>query len=150
MTHSGQTCIESRHALCIWLSALKDFPMSGMCTVYYVSSQCVEAQMRKLDHICVVFDKYIFKPKGHFCPPLSAPLAKGRATVPPAPPPLSPVLTSLMITAVHVLRQCTALYAIASNYFFLNLGLCDQKRGWPAIVNWPDWNVRALQFICFT
>ena len=41
----------SRHALYIWLSALKGSPISGMFTVYYVSSQCVEAQMRKLDHM---------------------------------------------------------------------------------------------------
>ena len=39
---------DSRHALYIWLSALKDSPIPGMFTVYYVSSQCVQAQMRNL------------------------------------------------------------------------------------------------------
>ena len=51
LTHSGQTCIESRQALYIWLSALKDSPISDMFTVYYVTSQCIEAQMWKLDHM---------------------------------------------------------------------------------------------------
>ena len=114
-THSGQTCIESRyHALYVWLSALKDSSIisgvySPMFTVYYVSSQCVEAQMRKLDHM-KQFAQYLtsifLKPKGHFC--LLAPPGKRQEGRPPLltppPPHTPPVLASLTRTMLEAVN----------------------------------------------
>ena len=72
-THSGQTCIESRHhALYIWLSALKKILLYQVCLQFtmFLRSPCrsSNAQVRPYETVCVVFDRYIFKTHGTSSP----------------------------------------------------------------------------------